>query len=315
MFAVIGEALLDMVETPDGSAYTAIPGGSPQNVAVGLRRLGHPTAMMARYSTTELGRRVRRYAEHNDLDLSASVTTDQPPTLAFASFDDDNNASYDFYLDGTADWAWSRDELRLPPDTGIVHGGSMAAMLDPGAQSIAAWWTTLAEQNRPLLSFDPNVRPGLLDRAETCPRVEHMVAHSHVVKASDDDLAWLYPEVPPAHSARRWADSGPGLVVLTSGGEGCLAFFGAASPVGVRASAVEVVDTIGAGDAFASGLLSGLADAGVTTPEAVQGLPASVIESVLQRATLTAALTCQRAGADPPTRAEYDAAAARLPGR
>ncbi len=308
MFTVIGEALLDMVQPAPGATYEALPGGGPLNIAVGLHRLGHPTAMMARISSGALGERVRRYALDMDLDLSPSVTTDQHTTLAFASIDDAGRATYDFYTQDTADWSWTADELAaLPPATRALHTGSLVTALPPGADRIVGWWKELAERGQVLLSFDPNIRPALAGpREEAVRRVESLVALSHVVKASDEDLGWLYPDADVEDAARRWAQLGPVLVVLTRGPDGCLGLTPSGIEVELPGHRVDVVDTIGAGDAFESGLLSGLADRERLSPSAIAELSAEDVSDVLARALLVSALTCERAGADPPTRAEYD---------
>lgn len=310
MFTVVGEALLDMVQPEPGDTYRAHPGGGPLNIAVGLRRLGHPTAMMARFSAGALGERVRDYAAGMGLDLSPSVTTDQRATLAFASIDGAGRATYDFYTEGTADWGWSAAELAgLPSQTRAVHTGSLVTALAPGADVVVEWWGELAARGQVLLSFDPNVRPALAgSRADAVRRVERMVAHSHLVKASVEDLGWFYPKVDPVGSVRRWAGLGPSLAVLTRGPDGCVGVSSSGAVVELPAHRVDVVDTIGAGDAFQSGLLSGLADLDRLTPDALAAMTGGDVSAVLERGLLVAALTCGRAGADPPTRDEYDAA-------
>jgi fructokinase len=320
VFTVVGEALLDMVQPKPGNLYQALPAGGPLNIAIGLRRLGHPTTMMARFSAGALGSRVREYAEANDLDLSASVTTDQPATLAFATVDEQGRADYDFYVSGTADWDWTEPELAaLPPATRAIHTGSLAAALPPSASRIAAWWETHSQGRHVLLSFDPNIRPALAGEREVAVRrVERFVANSHVVKASDEDLAWLYPTADPSDVVRHWAARGPLLTVLTRGREGCFAVTAGsgrsdAIEVSLPAPHVSIADTIGAGDAFQAGLLSGLADAAPLSPDGVAALTESQVRRVLERALDVARLTCERAGANPPTRAEYEAALARHP--
>lgn len=312
MFTVVGEALLDMVQQPTGDTYKALPGGGPLNIAVGLRRLGHRAALKARFSSGALGERVRAYALDLDLDLSPSVSAEQQATLAFASLDAAGRAAYDFYIDGTADWGWTADELSvLPADTRAIHTGSLVTAMAPGAHAIVEWWAALARQGDALLSYDPNMRPPLAgERADAVRRVERLVALSHVVKASDDDLGWLYPDVDPADSLRRWAGLGPSLAVLTRGRDGCLAVTESGISVDLPGHRIDVVDTIGAGDAFQSGLLSALADADLLTPAAVAAIARDELAAVVARALLVSALTCQRSGADPPTRAEYDAAVA-----
>ncbi len=309
MFVVLGEALLDMVQPEPGATYVARPGGGPFNIAVGLRRLGHPTALMARLSTGALGALVRGHATANDLDLSACVETSDQTTLAFASLDEAGRASYDFYVVGTADWGWTPDELlRLPADTRVFHTGSLATALAPGADAVLDRMERLHGSGGCLISFDPNVRPALAGpRDEAARRVERFVTASHVVKASDEDLGWLYPGADPLEVARQWAAHGPRLVVVTRGAEGCLAVRRMGSVLERPSLSVAVVDTIGAGDSFESGLLSGLADAGAFDPEVVSALSDEALTGVLDRAVVTSAMTCGRPCADPPTRAELDA--------
>ena len=307
MFTVLGEALLDMVQPGPGDIYRALPAGGPLNIAVGLRRLGHPTAMMARFSSGALGTRVREFAAANGLDLAASVTAEQQATLAFATVDGQGRATYDFFVRDSADWGWTEAELAaVPASTRAIHTGSLSAALEPGAARIADWWESHARARDVLLSFDPNVRPALAGRREDAVRrVERFVVSSHVVKASDEDLGWLYPDSDPADVVRHWATLGPSLTVLTRGPEGCVGVTAGLIEVALAAPAVAVVGTIGAGDAFQAGLLSGLADADRLSPNGVSALSEHEVRRVLERALDVAGFTCQRAGADPPTRAEY----------
>jgi fructokinase len=310
VFAVVGEALLDMVQPVPGGSYTAIPGGGPLNIAIGLQRLDCPTEMLARFSTGAMGRLVREHAERNALGLGHSAWTDDLTTLAFASLDAGGRASYDFYVHGTADWGWTPDELAsLPPTAKALHAGSIAAFLQPGADVILDVCERERAAGARVVSFDPNVRPALVgERADAVRRVERFVAAAHVVKASDEDLAWLYPHTDSIDALERWASLGPALVVMTRGSEGCLAYLANGDAVAVPGRRVEVVDTIGAGDAFEAGLLSGLADAGYLDPARIRDLDVATVRTVLGRAVLTSALTCQRVGADPPTSAELEAA-------
>jgi fructokinase len=308
VFTVLGEALLDLVQPAPGDTYRALPAGGPLNIAVGLRRLGHPTAMMARFSSGALGTRIRDYAAESDLDLSASVTTDQQATLAFATVDEQGRATYDFFVRESADWGWTQAELAaVPGTTEAIHTGSLAAALEPGAARIADWWERHARAGDVLLSFDPNVRPALAGPREVAVgRVERFVASSHVVKASDEDLGWLYPDTDPVDVVRRWATLGPSLTVLTRGPQGCFGVTADSIELDLPAPEVSIVDTIGAGDAFQAGLLSGLADAGRLSPDGAAALTEAEVRHVLERALDVAGFTCGRAGANPPTRAEYE---------
>lgn len=311
MTAVVGEVLLDMLQREPGGPYVAHPGGAPLNVAVGLQRLGHDTSLMARLSTSRLGDTVRRYAEANGLDLIGCVDTDEKLTLAFATLDAEKHASYDFYVEGTADWGWSEAELSgLPAATGVLHSGSLATMLRPGAAVLTRLFARLRAEGKVLLSFDPNIRPALAGhRADAVSKVEAFVACAHVVKASDEDLSWLYPHDDVDAVMRRWLALGPSIVVVTAGADGCRAVVAGGETIAVGGEAVPVVDTIGAGDAFQSGLLSGLLAGGLADPSALRAITTDQGTAVLRRASLVAALTCQRSGADPPTADEYAAAA------
>jgi fructokinase len=233
--------------------------------------------------------------------------------LAFASLDEQGRASYDFYVSGTADWGWTAAELGdLPAGMQVFHTGSLAAAVLPGADVVLERVEQLHAQGDILLSFDPNVRPALAgEHGRAVHRTERFVSAAHVVKASDEDVAWLYPDQDLVEVARRWSTMGPSFVVVTRGGEGCLAVTAAGSVLERPAREIEVVDTIGAGDAFESGLLSGLADAGAKSGDDVSALTDAELRAVLDRAVLVSAMTCQRAGADPPVRAEYEAQVAR----
>jgi len=298
---VIGEALVDLVDSGDQQTFTAHLSGSPLNVAVGLARLGRPTQLLARFSTDTFGRRLRGFAERNGVGLDAAVDAPQPSTLAVVNLDGQGKAGYDFYLDGSADWQWTPAELAVPPDTRILHTGSLAAWLPPGdAHVIAAMQASPA-----LVSYDPNVRPSLLGTPQRArPLIEQAVAAAQLVKASDDDLGWLYPGESLDAVAARWLDLGPDAVVITRGAHGAVGFRPGTVPIERPGRPVEVVDTIGAGDAFTSGLLSALAAAGVHDAAA---LAAADLETALDEAILVAALTCERAGAEPPTAAELAA--------
>ncbi|GGM06255.1 carbohydrate kinase [Dactylosporangium sucinum] len=302
-FTVVGEAVVDLVEDGDGR-FTAHPGGSPLNVAVALARLGHPTALLARLSTGGFGRRLREHAAANGVALDRAPAAPEPATLAAVTLDGHGAATYDFYTAGTADWQWTDAELAaLPAGTRVVHTGSLATAVAPGAVRILALVERLRRAGGTLLSYDPNVRAGLVGDLDAARAgAERFVAAAHVVKASEDDVRLLYPGSDPVDVLQRWRGLGASLAVLTRGAAGAVAV-AAGGVVREPGRSVAVVDTIGAGDAFTGGMLSALADAGLATPATVAGLSAGQAADVLAGAGRVAAITCTRAGADPPDRA------------
>jgi fructokinase len=304
--AVIGEALIDVMPTGDEGTFAAHVGGSPLNVAVGLARLEQPTAFLGRFSRDGFGRLLRRYADGAGLWLGAAPDAAEPSTLAVVALDDRGVARYDFTVDGTADWGWTPVELAaMPPEVSVVHCGSLASWMAPGAAVIGAFIDDLRARGEVIISYDPNVRPGLLaDPPDARATIEPRVAAAHLVKASTEDLAWLYADTPPADVALCWLDLGAKLVIVTDGGDGTTAYRSGHAPLRRPAMDVDVVDTVGAGDAFTSGLLDALLRAGLTSPPDLDALGSATLTTLLDQATTVAGLACTRAGAKPPSRDE-----------
>ncbi len=314
MVCVIGEALIDLVMQPVAAAATgtatclAHPGGSPYNVAIGVARLGRHSLLLARLSGDAFGRQLRGHAEANGVDLSCAVSAAESSTLAVVSLDLDRNATYDFYRTGTADWQWTAAELdRIPAGTSWIHTGSLASWTAPGAAVIQAHLRRRRDEQPVLISYDPNIRADLLpDRASAISQIEAMVGLSDVVKASAEDLEWLYPGAGTDDVLRRWRELGPSVVVVTDGARGARFTAADGEIAAVPARPVRVVDTVGAGDAFMAGLINALAGQGYAR-SADQRVDIDEVRRAVAEAILVAALTCARAGANPPTAAELAA--------
>lgn len=299
---VVGEALIDLVLDPVAGTYDPRPGGSPFNVAVGLTRLGTPTCLMARMADNVFGRQLRAHAAAEGIDLSAAPLAVEPTTLAVIAFDANAQPTYDFYVNGTAAWQWTEPEVaQLPVTTQVLHTGSIAAWTAPGSALIHALAARARSAGTILVSYDPNVRPLLLGAAVQARTViERSVATAHVVKASSADLAWLYADQPSSDVAKQWLALGPDLVVVTDGPHGATAWRRYGGPVHQPGRPATVIDTVGAGDAFTSALLSGLVRRGLHSPAAVAALTTQDLHAVLGEAVLVSSLTCERTGADPP---------------
>jgi fructokinase len=269
------------------------------------------TEFAGRLSTQGIGPWLREHLVANRVGTRWCVPAGELPTLAFVGLDPAGVPAYGFYGPGTADWQWTIDELPDLVGSGVaaVHTGSLACALAPGAGSIAAWLQRARSDGDVLVSYDPNVRPSLIDDlVELGVEVEGWVARSHLVKVSEEDLAVLFPGRAPLEVAAAWTHRGPELVVVTHGPHGASVLRADGLLLARPGRSIEVIDTVGAGDSFTSGLLSWLNDAGALHPGGPAGLSEAELASALDRAIAASAITCSRAGADPPTTAEIEGA-------
>ena len=309
--AVAGEALIDLLPREQG-LFEAVPGGSPANVAVGLARLGVPTRMLARIADDALGQRLRAHLAGNGVDLSFAVRAPEPTSLAIVTMGPDGLADYDFRVEGTADWQWRDAELAGALDEQVValHAGSLALIMPPGAAVLAR--LLARARDGATVSYDPNCRPLLMGSPEQVrDQVDRLVALADVVKASADDLAWLLPGRAAEQVAVEWLAKGAAIVAITLGAAGAVAAAARTGTIRRAAPRVEVVDTVGAGDAFMSALLAGLRDRdllGARRREELRAIDRETLALVLDQAVLAATITCTRSGAQPPTADELHAA-------
>lgn len=298
---VVGELLVDIVHTPDGGTAEHV-GGSPANVALGIARLGHDTHLATLVGTDDRGVRCREHVESAGVSLlPGSMSEDHPTSTAVATLDDSGAAAYVF------DLHWNLPPVQLPAGTAHVHTGSIATTLEPGETEV----TDVLRRARPnaTVSYDPNARPTIMGAPDLVrARVEELVALSDVVKCSEDDIHWLYPgEEPPAVMAR-WAGLGAALTVVTLGGRGVTWRTAHGEESTEEARVKDVVDTVGAGDSFMAGLVSGLLDLGLLggadARQRLRGAALGEVHPAIDRALATSGLTVRRAGAYAPTRKE-----------
>ncbi|MCU0505437.1 MAG: carbohydrate kinase [Chloroflexi bacterium] len=308
MILVCGEALIDLVPVAGARepTYVARPGGSLFNVAVGLGRLGIPTAFLGRLSRDPFGRLLRRTLEADAVDVRYLIEGDEPSALAVVDVAEGAEPIFTFHGEGTADRLLRRDDLpaSLPPEVTALQFGSISLVREPGASAYAALMQR--EHGRRVIGLDPNVRPGLVgDRAAYLARLEGWVALADVVKASRADLAWLHPGRDPEAVAREWLALGPAVVVVTRGSDGAVGL-AAVGRVEVPGVPIAVADTVGAGDAFTAGLLAALSDAGILATDAIRRATTDDLEHALAFANASASVACTRPGAQPPARAEVE---------
>lgn len=311
--AVVGEVVADAVLPPDGIAggvahLTVHPGGGPANTALTLARLGCTARFAGRLSGGALGALCRAKLEESLVDLSASEIAAEPATLAIARLDASGAASYEFYTEGTADWAWTDASLAkvidgpfgTQPAPVAVHTGSLALALQPSGQVIE----NLLARARPLMtvSIDPNLRPLLVPVVAYRLWIDRWAGLADILRLSEDDLELLWPGWTPEQAAAHLHACGVPLAVVSLGGDGAFASL-RAEQVRVPIAPTTLVDTVGAGDSFHGGLLHHLAVSGHLGGR-LENLTLAGLVDALTFASRVSAITCSRAGANPPWASE-----------
>ena len=301
MILVGGEALYDLVLQDGVDDLAGHPGGGPFNAARTIGRLGQPVAYLGRLSTDRFGNRLEAMLREDGVDLGYVVHTDDPTTLALAEVDHEGVARYRFYERGTSAPGLTPETAlaTLPDDVRLVHVGTLGLALEPIATALEAVVERLA--GSALIAVDPNCRPWVIDDHDAYQaRMRRVLAHSHVLKVSEEDLAYLEPDLPAVEGVRALLEHGPTVGLLTRGPNGALVITRTAE-VAVPAPRAKVVDTIGAGDAFGGGFLGWWSERGLGTDELAK---IDVVVEATRFACLVAARTCSRPGASPPYRNE-----------
>lgn len=295
---VLGEALVDIVERDDGE-HSEYVGGSPLNVALGLSRLGEQVDFGTRFGDDDRGHRIAAHLSAGDVTLVPGSDTADHTSTALAEIDESGAAAYTF------DLVWDLARLTAPHGTHHVHTGSIAAVLEPGGSRVVEVLRETRE--RATVSYDPNVRMHIMtDLVAARARIEEVIALCDVVKASDEDLAILYPDLVVPEVLRYWGTLGPTVVVVTRGADGVVFSVPHAGEVASEPTrATTVVDTVGAGDSFMAGLVSGLlADGllgGLTARERLARATLPDIRPAVERGLACSGITVGHAGAYGPT--------------
>lgn len=311
LVTVIGESLVDIIDDPRGTAGRQThPGGSPLNVAVGCARLDLRTRLVTHFAEDANGQLVADHLRSNGVETTVGGSL--PTSSALATLDDTGAAEYTFSISWDINGA-SISALAAVESSLHVHTGSIATVLSPGNKSVRGLFD--AARPHATVSFDPNCRPALSRDADTARReAEDFVAASDIVKASDEDLRWLYPDRTLDESMQAWLDLGPALVALTRGADGPV-LLTRRGRVDVPGKAVTVADTVGAGDSFMAALISGLAKLDALGAEArprLRDISTAELHTLAAYANRAAAITCTREGANPPTSAELGSLAGSL---
>lgn len=304
MIIVAGEALIDMAPVPlEGkTAYMPHPGGSPYNVAMGIGRLGEPVSFFGRISRDAFGQLLKRHMAASKVGLEYIREGDELTTLALVA-PSESGESFSFYCENTADRLLIPEDLPSQiPASAALHFGSISLLLEPTASTLELLMRR--ESRRRFISLDPNVRPFLIhNKDEYLERLSGWLEQVDLVKVSQADLEWLYPGQDLEEIALEWQKQGPALVIVTQGGSGAFAV-GQGETLRVAAPKITVADTVGAGDAFMSGLLTWLSRSSALSRAALESLSSDQLTALLSFAAKVAAITCTRPGANPPWQEE-----------
>jgi fructokinase len=317
MIVVIGEALIDLIEDKSTAGrYQAVVGGANANVAIALARAGAKQQLLARISSDPFGQKIRQRLVDNKVGLDYAIAAKEPTSVAIASIGPTGGASYSFYVENTADWGWAKDELPTQQNMAAIGAtalqfGCLTMAMPPGNAVIEAWAKDFFEKDLLTLSHDVNVRPALgFDRATERARVERVNSFSHLIKASDDDINWLYGLESGANVdqiAWEWIGDSEKIVFVTRGGEGVSIYRKGKTKLDVPARKVQVQDSVGAGDTFCANTLAQLQTMG-TLGSGAFGKLATVTDAQLieiaRISSIAASMACEKTGAEPPTDAE-----------
>ena len=310
MYLICGEALFDFFAQAQSSTqagkveFKAIAGGSPFNVAVGLRRLGIETALFAGLSTDYLGQRLKQVLLDEGVSDRYLLEMEAPTTLAMVALDANGSPAYSFRGEGCADrQLHSRHLPLLGAEVRGLHVGSFSLVVQPIADTLLE--LVKRESGRRLISLDPNVRLNPEPNIEVWrQRISELIPYADVIKVSDEDLELLYPGQDPQQIARSWLGHRCQLVFLTRGSQGASVFSREHGQRTVLASTVKVADTVGAGDTFQAAVIAWLTEHELDSIEGLQQLSASQLDALLDFATRAAALTCSKTGPDLPYRTQ-----------
>lgn len=310
MILVIGEALVDLIGRKGSAHYEAVVGGANANVALALAVRGETQAFLGRISQDGFGQMIRTHLENHGVNLKYAVTAQEQTSLAVATIDEKGVAHYSFYIKETSDWGWNREELPSLEalkslGVSVVQFGCLGMAIEPGNLVIEAWLHQL--QPLPItLSHDLNMRPALgFEREAERVRVERINSISHIIKASDADIEWLYGLSSGENVdaiANEW--SRDSLVVVTRGSEGVSIYIDA-NRIDVPGFTVDLVDTVGAGDTFMANFLGELQDKSLL--DFIQSKKFTEIDKdaliqAARYANAAAAIVCERVGCQPPTK-------------
>lgn len=305
MLVVAGEALIDLVLGADGSVEASL-GGAPYNTARAASRLGVDVGFVGCLSKDRFGQRLVAQLRADGVHVDDAPRTDAPTTLALAEVDASGSATYRFYLEGTSAPALGSAPLdaasrrHAPVGPRAFFTGGLALVLQPMADSIVSAVERLGDET--MFVLDVNCRPVVIaDRERYVQRLDRAVRRADVVKASDEDLAYLFPGLEVTDAVAAVLDRGARSIVVTAGAESTIvADRTGSTSVPVASIDGDVVDTIGAGDTFGAAMVASWVTSGLGRDE----VATDRLVGAVMAGHAASAVVVTRRGADPPYRHE-----------
>jgi fructokinase len=310
MILCVGEAVIDMIRssvTGMGEVFLPFPGGCSYNTSIAISRLGVPSAFLGRLSTNFFGEmQIKRRRENNVRD-DLIIRRDQNPVLAIIKVEEGKDPQYAFYIEGTVDKDFSKEEMPpLPSDTSCIVFGSISMAMEPIASTIESLIINEAAKKKTVIAFDPNIRPfAIKDRDAYMKRFEKWIAASTIAKISSEDFEYIFPGIAPEAALQKIINRGARLAIVTLGPQGSMAMLkrGDGSVTKVSAGGIHVpnlVDTVGAGDTFHGAFLAWLETRGKMSYNGVVSFSERELCDALVFANKAAAIVCSRHAAEPP---------------
>lgn len=313
MILVIGEALIDLIGRGDQS-YEAVVGGANANVALALAVRGEKQAFLGRISDDGFGRLIRNHLASHGVNLDLAISASEQTSLAVATINQEGVATYSFYLNGTADWGWTPQELPSIDaieqlDAKAIQFGCLGMAIEPGSRVILNWLRQVSTANLVTLSHDLNIRPAIgFSRQEELKRVLDINRVSNIIKASDADISWLYDADESSVEEIYQAWSQGKLLVVTRGADG-VSIYRDTSRIDVPGFEAKLADTVGAGDTFMAHFLGELGQLGALGSNPQERLAKVSEEDLIAAARFANAassIVCERVGCNPPTKQEVE---------
>jgi fructokinase len=329
VIVVIGEALIDLIEDKQASGrYQAVVGGANANVAIALARLGVKQQLLARISKDAFGQKIRQRLVDNKVGLDHAIDASEQSSVAIASIGESGGAKYAFYVENTADWGFTRSELPTAWAMGnigatAVQFGCLTMAMPPGNAVIETWAKEFFDKELLTISHDVNVRPALgFDASKERERVERVNSFSHIIKASDDDINWLYSLDEASDNSQAidqiawgWIGNTDKVVFVTKGSQGVSIYRKDQTRLEVPSRRVQVQDTVGAGDTFCANTLAQLEHLealGTNAFKRLALLTNAELQEIARVSGIAASMACEKTGAEPPTSSELKALLANL---